>query len=111
MKYLERFLRYIFWVAMMATIAWVAKKIFANAARNNAGNAHAAHQSGAELPKAKQLFKDPVCGTYVAEDISQTFSSVQDRENLHFCSRDCMQVYRREHATENRGNGRVAAGA
>lgn len=111
MKYLERFLRYIFWIAITAAIAWLAKKLFTNAARKNVRNARAAQQSGAELPKAKRLFRDPICGTYVAEDISQILSSGQDSENLHFCSRDCMETYRREHATENSGNGRVAAGA
>ena len=111
MKYLERFLRYVFWIAITAAIAWVAKEFFTGTVRKNAGNARAAQQSGPELPKGKELFRDPVCGTYVAEDISQTFSSGQSSENLHFCSRDCMETYRREHATENSGNGRVAAGA
>jgi len=110
MKYVERFLRYIFWVAMTAAIAWLAKKIFTSAARKNVRNARASRQSGAELPKAKQLFRDPVCGTYVGEDISQTFLC-QSGEELHFCSRHCMKAYRREHATENDGNGRIAAGA
>jgi|SRR5690348_17014566 len=111
MKYLERFLRYIFWVVITAVVAWLVKKFFTGTVRKNAGNARSAQQSGAELPKAKMLFRDPVCGSYVAEDISQTLSSGQDSENLHFCSRDCMETYRREHATENSGNGRVAAGA
>jgi len=96
---------------MTAAIAWIAKKIFTNAAKRNVGTPRATQQSGAELPKAKKLFRDPVCGTYVAEDISQTFSSSQSSEKLHFCSRDCMEAYQREHATENSGNDRVAAGA
>lgn len=111
MKYLERFLRYILWAAVTAVVVWFAKKIFANATRREVENPRAVQQSGAELPTAKKLFRDPVCGTYVAEDISQPFSLGTGGEKLHFCSRDCMEAYRREHASENGGNGRIAAGA
>lgn len=40
---------------------------------------------------AKKLRRDPVCGTYVAEDISLKIFS--GREQLHFCSRRCQEEY------------------
>lgn len=109
MKYLERFLRYILWVAVTAVVVWFVRKVFAKAARRQVENSRATHQSGAELPTAKRLFRDPVCGTYVAEDIAQAFSFAGGK--LHFCSRDCMEAYRREHASEKGSGGQIAAGA
>ena len=113
MKYLERFLRYVFWVAVTAVITWIAKKVFASVAQNQMRNSRPTQESAPHSGKAKKLFKDPVCGMYVAEDISQTISLGQDTETLHFCSRDCMERYRRgRHADDpEAGGGRVAAGA
>ena len=39
----------------------------------------------------KKLRKDPVCGTYVAEDIS--LKTRIGREVFHFCSSHCQQEY------------------
>jgi len=112
---MERFLRYIFWVAVTACIAWIARKIFESATQRPVGNSHASYRGDAELPKAKPLFRDPVCGTYVAEDVS--YSLPQEGENLHFCSRACMERYQRDlcagaaQGDKGREHSRVAAGA
>lgn len=100
MKHVERFFRYIFWVLATATIAWAIRKVFAQAARQS-GAASRPIDPSAPIEKAKRLFRDPVCGTYVAEDLG--YSLMQGRENLHFCSRDCMEHFR--------AGSRLAAGA
>lgn len=100
MKYLERFFRYVFWVAVTATVAWVLKKALQRAARRN-GAANERVEPRTPMARAKELFRDPVCGTYVAEDVA--YSLMQGGENLHFCSRDCMEHFR--------AGSRLAAGA
>ena len=42
---------------------------------------------------ATKLMRDPVCGTYVAENTSLKTRSGQ--EELHFCSRQCQEEYLR----------------
>jgi YHS domain-containing protein len=100
MKYVERFFRYVFWVVVTATIAWVIKKAFQRAARQNGATGQQIDHD-ARMAKAKELFRDPVCGTYVAEDVG--YSLMQGRESLHFCSRDCMEHFR--------AGSRLASGA
>lgn len=91
MKYVERFLRYIFWVVVTATVAWLIKKAFQRAAWQS-GAAGQRVDPRASMAKAKELFRDPVCGMYVAEDLG--YSLMQGNENLHFCSRECMEHFR-----------------
>ena len=113
MRYLERFFRYIFWIAVTAAAAWFVKKLLTGAAQKAA----TAPPPAAAMPKPKTLFRDPVCGTYVAEEVSQTLSSGEDNGNLHFCSRECVEQYRRGRHTNDaasvsaREGGQVAAGA
>ena len=38
-----------------------------------------------------QLRKDPICGTYVADEIS--WKAHSGGEELHFCSRECRDAY------------------
>ena len=42
--------------------------------------------------KPKPLFRDPVCGTFVAAEISYPLEL--DGECLHFCSAECRARYR-----------------
>lgn|GEM_PF-656232 len=115
MKYLEQFLRYVFWVLLSAAAAWVAKKIFQAALGTNARSERAGARKRTETLRAKQLFRDPVCGTYVAEDICQTLAG--GGEILHFCSRECMERYQSSarcddaQSSEHRRADRAAAGA
>jgi len=41
--------------------------------------------------KPKPLFRDPVCGTFVAAEISYPLEL--DGESLHFCSAECRDRY------------------
>jgi YHS domain-containing protein len=92
MKSVQRFFRYVFWAVVTAAIAWIVRKAFQRAAEHSSGNARAMVQPTAATQRPKALVRDPVCGTYVAEDIS--YSLIQGGENLHFCSRDCAEKYR-----------------
>lgn len=109
MKYLERLLRYVFWVVVTASIAWLVKKAFKHV---EAQRAEAEHQRvQARVPeRRKSLVRDPVCGMYVAEDVSYLLT--HGDEDLHFCSRDCMERFQRDHhSLDDRATGRLAAGA
>jgi YHS domain-containing protein len=101
MKYLERFFRYVFWVVVTAAIAWIVKKAFQRAARSQNANVRGPVRANAPMERPKTLVRDPVCGTYVAEDIS--YSLMQGGESLHFCSQNCMKHYQEAN--------RLAAGA
>jgi YHS domain-containing protein len=93
MKYLERFFRYVFWAVVTAAVAWFVKKAFQRAAgMQQRQSAHGRVQPDVAMQRPKALVRDPVCGTYVAEDIS--YSLMQGGESLHFCSRDCAEKYR-----------------
>jgi YHS domain-containing protein len=39
----------------------------------------------------KTLQRDPICGTYVAEDISHRLD--EEGKTLHFCSEECRMRY------------------
>ncbi|HLW43435.1 MAG TPA: hypothetical protein VKS00_03035 [Candidatus Acidoferrales bacterium] len=112
MKFLGRIFRYLMWFIVTAGVAWVMKKAVDRASRP--------HSSGGPEPArvppttaAKELFRDPVCGTYVAEDISYLYEHFyeQGKQTLHFCSRDCMERYQRDLRDADVRANRLAAGA
>lgn len=111
MKFLGRIFRFLMWFVVTVGIAWVMKKAVDRASRTRSYGA----REPARVPPtaAKELFRDPVCGTYVAEDISYLYE--QGKQTLHFCSRDCMEHYQRDlqHGPghENDRANRLAAGA
>lgn len=112
MKFLGRIFRFLMWFIVTAGIAWVMKKAVDRASRTHS---YGGHEPARVPPQAaaKELFRDPVCGTYVAEDISYLYEHLyeQGKQTLHFCSRDCMEHYQRDlQHTDDRAN-RLAAGA
>lgn len=110
MKYLGRFFRYIFWLVFTAGIAWLVKKAFERAAAQAQTHGARERECLDTQPAPKALFRDPVCGTYIAEDISYCYQ--QGSETLHFCSRDCLDHYHRDlHPDDDRAANRLAAGA
>jgi YHS domain-containing protein len=42
--------------------------------------------------KGEETFRDPVCGTYVAE--ADAVIGRHEEERIHFCSMDCLEKYR-----------------
>ena len=101
MKYLERFFRYVFWAVVTAAVAWIVRKAFQRAAGLQNTNVRGHVQPNGPMQGPKRLVRDPVCGTYVVEDIS--YSLMQGGESLHFCSQNCMKHYQEAN--------RLAAGA
>jgi YHS domain-containing protein len=100
LKFLGRAFRYILWFVFAAAIAWLLKRIFASAAQRQVRNADARARVN-PAPSPKLLHRDPVCGSYIAEEISYPWE--QGSETLHFCSRECLEHYR--------AGDRIAAGA
>lgn len=90
MKYVERSFRWIFWAALTAVVAWIFKKAFEGAGTQNA-NVRGRVQPNVPMQGPRRLLRDPVCGTYVAEDIS--YSLRQGGESFHFCSPNCRKHY------------------
>lgn len=100
MKFLGQMLRYMFWFVVAAGVAWLVKRVFASAAQRQVDSADH-RQPIASTASPKLLYRDPVCGSYVAEEISYPWE--QGSETLHFCSRECLEHYR--------AGDRIAAGA
>jgi YHS domain-containing protein len=110
MNQMKRFCRYVFGAMVTALLVWMVRKMFQRATGVRGTNGRGAARPAVAADGTKALFRDPVCGTYVAESISYLLT--QGRENLHFCSRDCMERYQRDlRARDDRGAGRLAAGA
>lgn len=106
----QRLLGYVFWAAVSALLAWMIRKMFQSARVDSGGRMRGPARTGGGAQEAKSLFRDPVCGTYVAGDISQRL--IASGENLHFCSRDCMERYQSDlRARDDRRANRLAAGA
>ncbi|HEV2315740.1 MAG TPA: hypothetical protein VGR94_10570 [Candidatus Acidoferrales bacterium] len=108
LKFLGRIFRFLIWLIVTAGIAWVMKKAVDRASRRHS---YGGHEPARVPPRAaaKELFRDPVCGTYVAEDISYLYE--QDKQTLHFCSRNCMENYQRDLQHADTRANRLAAGA
>ena len=100
MRFLARIFRAAAWFLFAAAIAWLLKRIFASDAERQVSTANARGRVE-PAPRTKLLYRDPVCGSYVAEEISYPWE--QGKETLHFCSRECMEHYR--------AGERIAAGA
>ena len=49
-------------------------------------------------PKATQgrTARDPVCGMFVSTEVSHRL--VEDGQVVHFCSKNCMESYEKQHA-------------
>jgi len=45
--------------------------------------------------KGEELVKDPCCGTYVP--INSAYTTTLNGETLYFCSKECLEKYKREH--------------
>lgn len=98
MNFIERVLRFLFWLLVLSWSVWLLKKALGwmmnkamgpaadggNGSGNGAGNA----QDGLT---ARKLVRDPVCGVYVAEVLAIPMR--EGSELLHFCSTECRDKY------------------
>lgn len=88
------------WFVFAAAIAWLLKRIFASETQRRVSTAN--ERTRVEpASRTKLLHRDPMCGSYIAEEISYPWE--QGSETLHFCSRECLEHYR--------AGDRIAAGA
>jgi YHS domain-containing protein len=77
---LGRILRFVLWL-LVAT--WLVRKIVGWLSRD------AKRPAPTSVPPqtTRHLFRDPVCGTYVASEISRTYEHAG--QVFHFCSAEC----------------------
>lgn len=86
---LARILYFIFWLLILWWAAWLGRRILLWLAGQSA------HPRGRATPPVSRqpLHRDPVCGTFVAAEISQTLE--QGGKILHFCSTACRERFLR----------------
>jgi YHS domain-containing protein len=77
---LGRILRFVLWL-LLAT--WLARKLLGWLF----GNSHQPEPRNVPPASGRQLYRDPVCGTHVAPEISQTIEYAG--QQYHFCSAEC----------------------
>jgi hypothetical protein len=98
MDFIERVLRYLFWLLVLSwsvwllkkALGWMVKKAMGPAPESGYGNENAAGNAQDGLT-ARKLVRDPVCGVYVAEVLAIPLRD--GGELLHFCSADCRDKY------------------
>jgi YHS domain-containing protein len=100
MELLARFVRFVFWVLVLAWVVKLVGKVAGWALRRafrpdgQAGNgdrAAAASTTSGPSIASRQLLRDPVCGMHLAETLAIPY---RDRgELLHFCSTQCRDQY------------------
>jgi YHS domain-containing protein len=88
--FLARLIR-ILWVAV---VVWLIARLAAFVLRR-ATQSRQSKGAGAEShpAEAQPLYRDPVCGTYVAAEISKTLE--ESGQIVHFCSEECLTRYRK----------------
>jgi YHS domain-containing protein len=94
---LARIFRFLLWAIFVAWIVWLVRKLVRSAAEREvrAGESR-------RMP-ARPLHRDPVCGTYVSEEVSFT---LEDRGQVHhFCSLECRERFRAEFSPKRAANG------
>ena len=76
-------------------IGWILKSVFGTTPTQG-GNVRNTPRGGAEPAKTGQTARDPVCGMFVSTELS--LQLVEGNQTLHFCSRECMEQYRKQAA-------------
>ena len=99
MAILARIIQFILWL-ILAT--WLGRKLLGWLFGSPPG-------ASSPLPRmARPLRRDPVCGTYVSEEISLKLQ--HEGEICHFCSVECRIRFEREHSRSARSE-RIGASA
>ena len=98
MNFIERVLRFLFWLLVLSWSVWLLKKALGWIMNKAMGpepaggyrseNAEGNAQDGVT---ARKLVRDPVCGVYVAEVLAVPMRD--GGELLHFCSTECRDKY------------------
>ena len=89
MKFIERMLRYLFWVVVVSWSVAILRRIVG---RMIGGEVQPNAQANVPDDAVnKKLVRDPVCGMHVAEGLALPLK--QGTEILHFCSAECREKY------------------
>ena len=89
MKFIERMLRYLFWVVVVSWSLAILRRIVG---RMIGGEVQPNAQVNVPDDAVnKKLVRDPVCGMHVAEGLALPLK--QGTEILHFCSAECREKY------------------
>lgn len=97
MDFIERVLRYLFWLLVLSWSVWLLKKALAWMVNKAMGPAASEDGRGSAAGNAqdgltpRKLVRDPVCGMYVAEVLAVPMR--EGGELLHFCSTACRDKY------------------
>lgn len=97
MDFIERVLRYLFWLLVLSWSVWLLKKALGWMVNKAMGPAASEHGPGNAAGNAqdgltpRKLVRDPVCGMYVAEVLAVPMR--EGGELLHFCSTACRDKY------------------
>jgi len=104
MDFVERVVRYLFWLLVVSWSVWLLKKAAGWMLRkamapaggeygygNAAGQAGAAGGDAQNGLAARKLVRDPVCGVYLAEVLAIPLR--EGGELVHFCSAACRDKY------------------
>lgn len=85
MEFLAQLFEIVLWVIFAI---WLFRRIFGRKPSRRAQPPRVEERPPAPM---KTLHRDPLCGTYVAEDISLRVE--EDGKTLHFCSEECRMRY------------------
>lgn len=97
MNFIERMLKYLFWLLVVSWSVWLLKRalgwMFSQTApaqtdRYGYGDEKSDAPSGLA---ARKLVRDPVCGVYIAEVLAVPLRD--GGELVHFCSTACRDQY------------------
>jgi YHS domain-containing protein len=90
--------RALFELIITLLIAWVARAVLTSVMKEFGAAASSAfrqrqppQQPTQETPRAGELYKDPVCGTYVSE--STSFRRQLSGKTIYYCSDACRQKH------------------
>jgi YHS domain-containing protein len=89
MKFIERMLRYLFWVFVVSWSVAILRRIVARMI--SGGVQPNAQVNVPDDASNKKLVRDPVCGMHVAEGLALPLN--RGAEILHFCSAECREKY------------------
>ncbi len=77
-------------LAIKSLISWVMRLFISTMQMNTAPPSSQNPRQEGPLPSAGDLYKDPVCGTFVAPSSLQSTAS---GKTVYFCSRECRDRY------------------
>jgi YHS domain-containing protein len=95
---LARIIRFLIWTVFISGILWLLRKVFRRMERE-AKRATPARASGPAHP----LHRDPVCGTFVAEEVA--FKQEAEGMTYFFCSMQCREEFRSGTTGRRAANG------